>query len=76
MVFIQYRGTTGAAVRGVDVGDDPMNREGAGQLHTWGRAKDNGETAVERVGLEMIIPLSGGGHEGGVVYGDQEVHHK
>ena len=74
--FLQSGGTTGATVRGGDVGVDPTNIEGVGQLHAWGRAKDHGETAAERVGWEMLLPLSGGGHEGGGVYGNQEVNHK
>ena len=61
---------------GRDVGAEPMNREGAGQIHAWGRAKDHGETDAERAGWEMVLPFSGGGHEGGGVYGDQRVNHK
>ena len=73
---LQRGGATGATVRGGDMGDDPTNGEGAGQLHAWVHAKDQGETATERVGWEMVLPLSGEGHEGGRVYGDQEVNHK
>ena len=73
---LQSGGTTGATVRGRDVGADTTKREGAGQVHAWGRAKDHGETAAERVGWEMVLPLSGGVHEGGGVYGDQEVNHE
>ena len=69
-------GSTGAVIRGRDVGADPTDREGAGQLYTWVRDKDHGETAAERVGWEVVLTLSGRGHEGGGVYGDQEVHHK
>ena len=50
-------GPTGAAVRVGDVGADPTNRKGAGQLHARGRAKDNGETTADRVGGEMVLPL-------------------
>ena len=73
---LQSGSATGATVRGEDVGADPTNREGAGQLHARGRAQDHGETAAERVGWEMVLPLSGGGHKGGRVYGDQEINHK
>ena len=52
------------------MGADPMDREGDGELHAWGRAQDNGETAAERVGWEMVLPLSGRGHERGGVYRD------
>ena len=72
----QSGGSTGAAVRGGDVGADPTDREGAGNLYAWGRKKDHGETAAERVGREVVLPLSDGGHEGGGVYGDQEVHNE
>ena len=61
-------GATGATVWGGDVGADPTEREGAGKLHAWGRVQDHGETAAEKVGWEMVLPLSGGGHEGGRVY--------
>ena len=64
----QSGGATGATVRGGDVGDDPTDREGAGELHAWGCAWDHGETAAERVGWEMVLTLSGGGHKGGGVY--------
>ena len=57
--------TTSATVWGGDVGDIPTNREGVGLVHAWGCATDHGETAVERVGREMVLPLSDGGHEVG-----------
>ena len=60
----QSGGTTGATVRGRDVGADPTNREGTGQLHAQGRAQDHEDTAAERVRWEMVLPLSGGGHKG------------
>ena len=50
------------------MGADPTNIEGAGQLHAQGRAQYHGETAAERVGWEMVLPLSGGSHEVGGVY--------
>ena len=67
-------GTTGAAVRGGEVGADPTNRNGAGRLHARGRVKDNGETIAERLGGEMVLTLPGGGHEGGRVHDYQEVN--
>ena len=62
---IQRGGAIGATVRGRDVGAEPTDREGAGELHAWGRAQDHRETSAERVGWEMVLPLSGGGHERG-----------
>ena len=47
---LQSGDSTGATVRGVDVGADPTNRESAGQLHARGRAQDHRETTAERVG--------------------------
>ena len=61
----QSGSTTGATVWSGDMGAEPMNIEGVGLVHEWVRAKDHMETAAERVGEEMVLPLSGGGHEGG-----------
>ena len=58
------------------MGAEPTNRKGAGQLHSKGCAKDNGETSAERVGGEMVLPLPGGGHEGVGVHDYKEVNHK
>ena len=33
-------------------------------INLSGRKTDHGETAAERVGREMVLPLPGGGHEG------------
>ena len=49
---------------GGDVGGDAKNGAGAELLHAWGRETDHGETSAERVGLEIVLPLTGGGHEG------------
>ena len=64
----QSVGTTGATVQVGDVVADPTDRKGAGELHAWGRTQDRGETDAERVGWEMVLTLSIGGHEGGGVY--------
>ena len=57
----------GATARGGDVGADPTDRAGAGELHARGRAQDHRETAAERVGWEVVLSLSCGGHERGGV---------
>ena len=46
------------------MGGDAKNGAGAELLHAWGRKTDHGETAAERVGREMVLPLFVGGHEG------------
>ena len=62
--FFQGGSPTGAAIWGGDVGVDAKNREGVRLIRAWGRKTDHGETAAERVGREMVLPLPGGGHEG------------
>ena len=46
------------------MGGDAKNRVGVELIHAWGRESNHGETAADRVGREMILPLPGGGHEG------------
>ena len=46
------------------MGGDAKNIAGVKRIHAWGRKTDHGETAAERVGQEMVLPLPGGGHEG------------
>ena len=58
------------------MGADPTYREGDGKIYAWGRENDHRERAAERVGWEVVLPLSGRGHEVGGVYRDQEFHHK
>ena len=55
---------TGTPVWGGDVDVDAKNREVVELIHVWGRETDHRETAAERVGREMFLPLPGGGHEG------------
>ena len=62
--FFRGGGPTGHAVLGGDVGGDAKNRAGVKCIHAWGRETYHGETSVERVGREMVLPLPGGGHEG------------
>ena len=58
------------------MGADPTDRAGAGEFHAQGRAQDHGETSAERVGWEMVLSLSAGGHARGRVYIDPGIHHK
>ena len=46
------------------MGGDAKNGAGVELFHAWGRETDHGETAAERVGREMVLPLPGGSHEG------------
>ena len=62
--FFQDGGPTGTAFWGGDVGVDAKNIEGVELIHAWGCKTDHGETAAERVGREMVLPLLGGSHEG------------
>ena len=62
--FFQGGSSTGDAIWGGDVGVESKNREGIGIVHAWDRATDHGDTAAERVGWEMVLPLPVGGHEG------------
>ena len=57
-------GPTGTAVWGRDVGGNAKNGAGIKLIHAWVCNTDHGEIAAERVGLEMVLPLPGGGHEG------------
>ena len=61
--YFQGSSPTCTAVWGGDVGVDTKNREGVELIYAWGRETDHGETAAERVGREMVLPLPGGGHE-------------
>ena len=74
--FIQGGGAGGTTVRGGDVGADPKDRAGAGELHARGRAQDHWETAAERGGWEMDLSSSEGGHARGGVRRDSEGRHK
>ena len=58
------------------MGDDPTDIAGAGEFHAQGREQDNGETSAERLGWEMLLSLSEGGHARGRVLRDPEIHHK
>ena len=58
------------------MGADPTDRAGAVKFHAQGRAQDHRETAVERVGWEMVLFLFAGGHERVRVYRDPGIHHK
>ena len=44
------------AVWGRDVGGDAKNGMGVELIHAWGSETDHGETAMDRVGREMVYP--------------------
>ena len=47
------------------MGGVPKNGEGTECIHTWGGETANWKATTERVGWEVVLPLTGGGHEGG-----------
>ena len=59
---------------GVDMGGDAKNGAGAELLHSWVSEMDHRETAAERVGREMVLPLPGGSHEGSRFYRRKDVY--
>ena len=58
------------------MGAEPTDRVGAVELYAQGRTQDHGETAAEKLGWEMVLSLSAGGHARGGVYRDMGIHHK
>ena len=48
---------------GVYVGGVPENGAGTERVHPWGDETDNRNTTMEREGWEVVLPLTGGGHE-------------
>ena len=46
------------------MGGVPENGTGTERVHPWGGETDNRKTTVEREGWEVVLPLTGGGHEG------------
>ena len=59
---------------GGDVGGDAKNGAGAEILHPWGSETDYKEASTERVGREIVLPLTGGGHEGSRVHIHKDVY--
>ena len=47
------------------MGGDPDDGAGVERIYTWGRDTANGQTTAEGEGWEVVLPLTGGGHEGG-----------
>ena len=58
------------------MGGDAKNGAGAEIPHSWGSETEHKETAAERVGREMVLPLPGGGHEGSRFYRHKYVYKK
>ena len=56
------------------MGGVAKNGTGAELLHPWVSETDYREESAERVGWEMVLPLTGGGHEGSRVHRRQDVH--
>ena len=56
------------------MGGNAKNGAGAELLHSWGSETDHRETAAERVGRDMVLPLAGGGHEGSRFHRRKDVY--
>ena len=50
------------------------NGAGIELFHPWCSKTDYREAATERVGWEMVLPLTGGSHEGSRVHRRQDVY--
>ena len=50
------------------------NGAGTERLHSWGSNTDCREAATERVGREIVLPHTGGGHEGSRVHRRKDVY--
>ena len=46
------------------MGGVPENGAGTERVHPWRGKTDNRKTTAEREGWEVVLPLTGGGHEG------------
>ena len=56
------------------MGGVPENGEGTERIHTWGGETANWKTTAERVGWEVVLPLTGGSYEGGGTHQCSNVH--
>ena len=56
------------------MGGVPDNGAGVDRVHTWGGETDNRQTTAEREGWELVLPLIGGGHEGGGDHRRPNIH--
>ena len=74
MEFLQGGGPASATVWGGDIGGVATNGAGAERLHSLGSKTDYREAAAERVGREMVLPLTVGGHEGSRVHRRKDVY--
>ena len=56
------------------MGGVPDNGAGVERVHTWGGETANRQTTAEREGREVVLPLTGGGHEGGGAHRRPKIH--
>ena len=56
------------------MGGVAKNGAGAELFHPWGSETDYRESAKERMGWELVLPLTGRSHEGSRVHRRQEVY--
>ena len=58
------------------MGGVPDNGEGTERVYTWGGDTAKKTATTERPGWEVVLPLTGGGHEGGRAHRRPNVHRK
>ena len=56
------------------MGGVPDNGEGTERVYTWGGETSNRTATTERAGWEVVLPLTGGGHEGGGAHRRPNIH--
>ena len=56
------------------MGGDPDNGASTERIHPWGGEMDYRKATAEREGWEVVLPLTGGGHEGSGAHGRPNVN--
>ena len=56
------------------MGGFPENGEGTAHVHTWDGKTANRKTTAKSEGWEVVLSLTGGGHEGGRNHRRSNVH--
>ena len=52
----------------------PDDGAGVERIYTWGGKTPNRQTTAEREGWEVVLSLTGGGHEGGGTQQRTHIH--
>ena len=56
------------------MGGVPDDGAGSERIYTWGGETANWQTTAEREGWEVVLPLTGGGNEGGGSHQRSHIH--